>query len=654
MASSIGNLSADAGTHPSETNRPWRLPLLSGSTAQKGTQQGKIIGALEDFADPTNTSVATGEDPATTITAITSLDVTPASTLHPFAQLSGTSTRHKRSDSSDSDSALGSSVASNDGDGTEEAPLLPHATILSQAEPRRTVPHTELPIPSHHITTSEATGRGARSDLGCAALVVQGTRNGETTETTPHANHFSTRLPDSSILHTDVQSPNNILGGEGEVEVHAVSAEVATTALRSLGISLDSQGPSDKVIDITASYLRELAKAAKEPRDNEAPHSLVAEGTGSNPGADQWTPVYERSCQQGDGKRRRYNPIRRRRRSPQRRKNDGDEDSDGQNRKDQDQTGPASKVKNTIEMVYSCPFRKQSPEVFNVRTHVKCANQAFVGMSNLKKHVASEHYHGRIPCGRCGQDFESAEDLGRHLQSPEACPLRISPSVMTCLEDGITKRTKDLLSRRDGQRVDSWHRLWFVVFGEGKAKDSGFLPVVELEEILVEFDTRIPYFDAQLGGELAIILADQLNDSSMPRVIQCIKRIVEHWLRGFLERCREIPTRRRGLREPTPVSRPIEAVQDNTVAANSALLGLTNIGSHDFMLQNHPVVDHREPTTSWGTDGVLADDLPMDVALAQLGLFHGQDVFEHGVPDMQAHFSLGGSDNHGNMQSHQQ
>ncbi|KAK4443270.1 hypothetical protein QBC34DRAFT_443509 [Podospora aff. communis PSN243] len=193
---------------------------------------------------------------------------------------------------------------------------------------------------------------------------------------------------------------------------------------------------------------------------------------------------------------------------------------------------------------FPCPFRRQSPMTFHVRAHVKCANQEFRDFASLKKHVTSEHYSNRFLCPRCRGNFTSSEDVNRHLQNLEPCSLQASLAVTTRLELGISEDTRgELASRKDDKKVNNWDRLWKVLFGEHvPVKDPTFYPVVELEEVLVEFNAESPSFLAALDTHLKDLVGE-LAYEGYKNEVETIKTFVVQWMRELLDNCRRIPSR---------------------------------------------------------------------------------------------------------------
>ncbi|KAK0623932.1 hypothetical protein B0T14DRAFT_191335 [Immersiella caudata] len=234
---------------------------------------------------------------------------------------------------------------------------------------------------------------------------------------------------------------------------------------------------------------------------------------------------------------------------------------------------------------FACPFRKRSPTTFHVRDYVKCANQEFKDIASLKKHITSEHYSNRFPCPRCRGFFASSEAVIHHLQNPEPCSLRTSPAMTTRLELGISQDTRDILSsRKDDRKVTNWDRLWAVLFGEHvPIRDHTFSPVVELEEVLVEFNAEAPSFIAALDTHLKTLVGETAYEWYRDDV-EAIKTFVEQWMRELLDNCRGIP-----LRPPNNGQDSVHAPHEaGTNRVNNASTGLNHssgpaeYGTQDF------------------------------------------------------------------------
>ncbi|KAK0613303.1 hypothetical protein B0T14DRAFT_525990 [Immersiella caudata] len=165
-------------------------------------------------------------------------------------------------------------------------------------------------------------------------------------------------------------------------------------------------------------------------------------------------------------------------------------------------------------------------------------------MGSVKKHITYSHDLNGFPCHRCWEQFKSTKDLHRHQRSPEPCPLSDPPPNLAHPRGGISISTRDLLgSRKDHEKVNSWERLWAVLFGdEEPVKDHNFVPVVELEEVLVEFYAERPSFIRALDAQLKDLLGDMVYDRFRAKV-DAIKTFVQQWMEELLlEKCRKIPT----------------------------------------------------------------------------------------------------------------
>ncbi|KAK1760094.1 hypothetical protein QBC47DRAFT_445 [Echria macrotheca] len=151
---------------------------------------------------------------------------------------------------------------------------------------------------------------------------------------------------------------------------------------------------------------------------------------------------------------------------------------------------PVSSTRTLLDQEFSCPFRKRNPTRFNVRDHQHCAVQSFPDICQLKHHVKIFHKQkviGPLHCLRCKLDMRTSEDFQKHLAEPnsEICQFR-EKHKSSDPEDGIDARVEDLLSGREkDMRIDSWIKVWRILFPEDNAAaipSSEFVPVVESHE----------------------------------------------------------------------------------------------------------------------------------------------------------------------------
>lgn len=189
----------------------------------------------------------------------------------------------------------------------------------------------------------------------------------------------------------------------------------------------------------------------------------------------------------------------------------------------------------------SCPFRKRNPVKFNVRDYQSCAVQSFPDISLLKRHVKLFHRQktisGAFPCPRCKKDIGSQEGLQYHLAVPNdrVCSFQETMSSQDP-EDGISAKVEDALNgRRLNTKVDTWHILWRTLFplpngeeiDEHDIPDPEFVPPVELDEVLAEFQTE--KCDQLLRSRI------ELQERSLAGSGQTSCERVESWLKLYKE-----------------------------------------------------------------------------------------------------------------------
>ncbi|KAK0750202.1 hypothetical protein B0T18DRAFT_123501 [Schizothecium vesticola] len=287
---------------------------------------------------------------------------------------------------------------------------------------------------------------------------------------------------------------------------------------------------------------------------------------------------------------------------------DNDEDQGKEIRKGKRRVGPTGSREPFDSVLYSCPFRKLDPTTINVRDHDKCANNPWKGISNLKSHIKYSHDFNRYPCRRCWDQFDTTEALHLHMRSRESCPLRESLPNMTDPKDGITIVARQILgSRKDDEKVTSWDRLWTVLFGEGvPIKDHNFVPVVELEEVMLEFDVQLPSFIAAFDAHVKKLFGELVNHSFRQQ-IEGIKKFVQQWMRELLDKCREIPSRMQKASSPSDLSRHIGPPAERTpedARFNPSLLGIGTQGEDRHEACNF--------LTEWMTNDRVSDVMMAD------------------------------------------
>ncbi|KAK0740095.1 hypothetical protein B0T18DRAFT_448818 [Schizothecium vesticola] len=254
----------------------------------------------------------------------------------------------------------------------------------------------------------------------------------------------------------------------------------------------------------------------------------------------------------GPGSSKRNRVCRRLRQRRKRRNSSDDEDDDDGNGKGNGDNGrgglagQGTVARHFHPSEYSCPFRKRSPAMFNVRKHPKCATKSWKTLSDLKKHVTEDHQRVKtFPCLRCGENCGSPEGMQAHWQSSQMCdPKPVVATAPQRWEDGISERTCEILrSRKDEKKVTNWEQLWVVLFGQGvPVEDCGFVPVVELEELLVEFNTKVPRPAGELHERLCSFLGNGMCDQSRHSAGE-IADFVMQWINSFHASCRDIPSR---------------------------------------------------------------------------------------------------------------
>ena len=194
---------------------------------------------------------------------------------------------------------------------------------------------------------------------------------------------------------TGVNSVNDISEDERDGGMaNSFATRVAESALDELlGIPLDALELRGRVITLTTAYLQKVVEIVKkDPYGGTAflHHTPDDDNDDMTPApADPETSSSQDQGREGRvrGSSPRSNSRSQSDKRQRRRPNDDeeDEDVDEKGRKGKRRAGPRGGSREVAGTVwYSCPFRKLDPITFNVRDHVKCANNALEGMSNLK------------------------------------------------------------------------------------------------------------------------------------------------------------------------------------------------------------------------------------------------------------------------------
>ncbi|KAK0647175.1 hypothetical protein B0T16DRAFT_173210 [Cercophora newfieldiana] len=501
------------------------------------------------------------------------------------------------------DSGIGSSVSdsSNYGDATD-APAVPIVPSLPPHSVQGKVPPTPT---KKEMDGDDALGQ--HSPLTPSHL--------QTSATEPRTSSSTPSTIQEDDQEADITSSDDV-AAHG---THSMATEVAKNALKQLlGVPLHALEFQDHVLDLTRVYLRGLLEIAKrDPFGDVTAQTQQSEleDDVSTPPTDQESSSGQQHGRDGRGRAASSRNNSRSRPSLKRplkpnddddNNNNNEEGADEGSRRGKKRTAPPGGGREPRDTVrYSCPFRKLDPITFNVRDHAICANSELVGMANLKKHITYSHDLNAFPCRRCWGQFGTLDDLHSHQRSPEPCPLRESPPTMAHPRDGISIRTRDILgSRKVNDKVDNWDRLWVVLFGtEEPVRDHTFVPVVELEEVLVEFNTRLPTLTTPLDAYLRDLLGNPVYHQFRGRV-ETIINFVQQWMKELLsDKCREIPNRAKHDDDDADVSSvaPVQVEVTRDVLFESPFSGS----------ENHAVIANEEYNPlDWIANRVPEDTFP--------------------------------------------
>lgn len=156
---------------------------------------------------------------------------------------------------------------------------------------------------------------------------------------------------------------------------------------------------------------------------------------------------------------------------------------------DKTTTGFHSEKSEDHAKMFSCPFRKRDPVLFNIRDHEGCARESFRSMLELKydaftttvtalmndrwltccrRHIRVYHRISRDPhhCPRCKMGFGTPNALSDHLTVPlEAmCEPRLAaPEPVTGY--GISEEVDRILADNKSMiHIQNWEDLWRLLF----------------------------------------------------------------------------------------------------------------------------------------------------------------------------------------------
>ncbi|KAH6613236.1 hypothetical protein F5144DRAFT_596633 [Chaetomium tenue] len=128
----------------------------------------------------------------------------------------------------------------------------------------------------------------------------------------------------------------------------------------------------------------------------------------------------------------------------------------------------------SLDMHFSCPFRKRNPVRFNIRDFQSCAVQSFPDVPQLKRAMGTQ------------KALDEHISVGKdEICDPQAVPPSADP------EDGITPGIEEALNERKADmKIDGWTSLWGRLFpGDVDIPEPDFVPPTELDEVYAQFNT---------------------------------------------------------------------------------------------------------------------------------------------------------------------
>ncbi|KAI1391800.1 uncharacterized protein F4822DRAFT_425018 [Hypoxylon trugodes] len=189
---------------------------------------------------------------------------------------------------------------------------------------------------------------------------------------------------------------------------------------------------------------------------------------------------------------------------------------------------------------FSCPYRKRNPIRFNVHGHEKCANKSYPDMSELKKHLTSDHFKESHICARCHEQFPPRYNMLLHYAQ---CPFPPQPQTNpqpTDPEDGFDRVIDERLKSRGKGKVDDWSELYRILFPYDKViPDSHFIPVVEDHEVFYEYERSKDTLFQRLSELISQQYHHSVNDQD--RIVRDIMDLSQDHIKTVLKRPMTIP-----------------------------------------------------------------------------------------------------------------
>ncbi|KAK5659478.1 hypothetical protein OQA88_679 [Cercophora sp. LCS_1] len=189
------------------------------------------------------------------------------------------------------------------------------------------------------------------------------------------------------------------------------------------------------------------------------------------------------------------------------RSNTGEDDGgkDGGSRRG----GPSGPKRTKIEQdeedeKFPCPFRKRDAYTFNFR-NIQSAPRGHFKLYRSQRQLA-------FKCPRCHERFATDEQCKTHIKADidKICAVKEENALSTSGEEATHHILRALSSRTRKLSVDSWEKLWRVLFpADTDVPDSSFEPLVDISEVMYEYQQAAKgFFGVQLPSVIETIVKE--------------------------------------------------------------------------------------------------------------------------------------------------
>ncbi|KAG4432083.1 hypothetical protein IFR05_012437 [Cadophora sp. M221] len=225
-------------------------------------------------------------------------------------------------------------------------------------------------------------------------------------------------------------------------------------AVRAVQPSFDIERPRAPVLPETASILDRVMKDFwKNIFNPEWLHSFRAHGHSSTPkrGGKGNKTSESSNCNKRGGKRRRRSAS-------------DDEEEAEEGRLNEVVLDPEDVEDPDLDLGFACPYRKHSPDKYNVTNWAPCVLTSRPTIARIKTHLFEQHFI--YQCQRCNGIYDTQQLLDNHINAAQACDYIESPQGGI---HGINRSLKDLISSRKrlfpGQTErNKWEHIYQLIF----------------------------------------------------------------------------------------------------------------------------------------------------------------------------------------------